>query len=345
MRSGVTKPPAIARPASSSSLATTMSMSPTPGVSASTGRLPPSSRARHGKDLDVIGGGAGALRDAGDRGRLHREAAASAAAPTIQSVSTPPPSPPSAAIRMVMAGFCHSGTARGPSRIQAADCAASDSGSFACWRPGMTSRTAQASRSPSGARDAACDPTRSHCARSRRDRTTGTARRHARPRRTGRSRRSSRSRSRPDRCAADRGLGFTVSDGQPESRMQEWSPVQISSSTPKRARTTRSPRLSLSASSARTRRWRASWHSPSAMMTLRPRSAVLHRLLQRLHHLGDAVGAHRAQPFDAERAQRLLDVHAGRGAVAVRARSTACIAGRSRRCSRSASRSARRRLC
>ena len=41
------------------------------------------------------------------------------------------------------------------------------------------------------------------------------------------------------------GLGFTVSDGQPDRRMQEWSPVQISSSTPKRVRTTRSPRLSL----------------------------------------------------------------------------------------------------
>src|SRR5262249_2886769 len=70
------------------------------------------------------------------------------------------------------------------------------------------------------------------------------------------------------------GLGLTVSDGQPESLMQEWSPVQISSSTPKRTRTTRSPRLSFSASSGRTRRWRASWHSPSAMITLRPRSAV-----------------------------------------------------------------------
>jgi hypothetical protein len=44
VRSGVTKPPAMVRPASSNSLATTMSTSPMPGASASTGRLPPSSR-------------------------------------------------------------------------------------------------------------------------------------------------------------------------------------------------------------------------------------------------------------------------------------------------------------
>ena len=73
VRSGVTKPFATVRPASSSSLATATSISPTPGVSASTGRLPPSAR-RHRQNFDVIGGGAGALRDAGDRGRLHREA-------------------------------------------------------------------------------------------------------------------------------------------------------------------------------------------------------------------------------------------------------------------------------
>ena len=42
----------------------------------------------------------------------------------------------------------------------------------------------------------------------------------------------------------------------------------------------------------------------------------LHRLLQRRHHLGDAVGAHGAQPFHAHHAQRLLDVDAGRRAVA-----------------------------
>ncbi len=42
-----------------------------------------------------------------------------------------------------------------------------------------------------------------------------------------------------------------------------------------------------------------------------------HGLLQGLGHLGDAVAAHRAQPFDPERAQRLLDRHAGRRADAV----------------------------
>ena len=54
----------------------------------------------HRKNLDVISGGAGALRDAGDRGALHRKAGLLGAADTIQSVSTPPPSPPSAAISM-----------------------------------------------------------------------------------------------------------------------------------------------------------------------------------------------------------------------------------------------------
>ena len=49
VRSGVTKPFATVRPASSNSLATAISISPTPGVSASTGRLPPSSAAFTGK--------------------------------------------------------------------------------------------------------------------------------------------------------------------------------------------------------------------------------------------------------------------------------------------------------
>ena len=42
-----------------------------------------------------------------------------------------------------------------------------------------------------------------------------------------------------------------------------------------------------------------------------------HGLFQGLGHLGDAVAAHRAQPLDPERAQGLLDGHAGRGADAV----------------------------
>ncbi len=56
-------------------------------------------------DLDVVGGGAGALGNARDRGRLHREAPCAAAA-TSQSVSTPPPSPPSAAIRIEIGRGC-----------------------------------------------------------------------------------------------------------------------------------------------------------------------------------------------------------------------------------------------
>src|SRR5258705_12643709 len=59
--------------------------------------------------------------------------------------------------------------------------------------------------------------------------------------------------------------------GEPDAGMVAGADLVVD---PKRTRTTRSPRLSLSASSARTRRWRASWHSPSAMITLRPRSAV-----------------------------------------------------------------------
>ena len=54
----------------------------------------------------------------------------------------------------------------------------------------------------------------------------------------------------------------------------------------------------------------------------------VHRLLQRLHHLADAVGAHRAQPFHAHRAQRLLYIDAGRRAVAAgRARRDVLLAG------------------
>ena len=53
-----------------------------------------------------------------------------------------------------------------------------------------------------------------------------------------------------------------------------------------------------------------------------------HRLLQCRRHLGDAVGAHRAQPFDAHHAQRLLDIDAGRRAVAARrARRDVLLAG------------------
>ena len=69
-------------------------------------------------------------------------------------------------------------------------------------------------------------------------------------------------------------LGLMVREGQPESRMQEWSPVHTSGSIQKRVRTTRSPAATRRATSGRMRRWRASWHSPSAMITLRPLAPV-----------------------------------------------------------------------
>ena len=68
---------------------------------------------------------------------------------------------------------------------------------------------------------------------------------------------------------------LTVSEGQPERRMQEWSPEHTSSSTPKRVRTTRSPALRAAAICGRIRRWRSSWHSASAMMTFNPLYAEL----------------------------------------------------------------------
>jgi hypothetical protein len=48
---------------------------------------------------------------------------------------------------------------------------------------------------------------------------------------------------------------FSVSEGQPESRMHEWSPEQVSSSTPKRVRTTRTPEPSLSRSLWLRKQW------------------------------------------------------------------------------------------
>ena len=66
-----------------------------------------------------------------------------------------------------------------------------------------------------------------------------------------------------------------VNDGQPESRIQAWSPVQVSLSTPNRSLTTRFPSLIICAVSGLTRRCRLSWHSPSAMMIFGPRARVV----------------------------------------------------------------------
>ena len=71
------------------------------------------------------------------------------------------------------------------------------------------------------------------------------------------------------------GWGATVREGQPERRMQEWSPVQVSWSTPKRSRTTRLPSLTALAISGRTRRCLFSMHSDCAMMTFGPGSFVV----------------------------------------------------------------------
>src|SRR5262249_50146575 len=71
------------------------------------------------------------------------------------------------------------------------------------------------------------------------------------------------------------GLGASVSDGQPDRRMQEGSPVQVSGSTPKRSRTTRSPRSRRLRVSGRTRPPLFSMHSDWAMMTFGPLTAVV----------------------------------------------------------------------
>src|SRR5215467_3820105 len=57
--------------------------------------------------------------------------------------------------------------------------------------------------------------------------------------------------------------------------MHDLSPVHTSGSTPKRGLSTRWPALSRAAVSGRTRRWRSSWHSARAMITLSPPAAVV----------------------------------------------------------------------
>src|SRR5262249_6406973 len=49
---------------------------------------------------------------------------------------------------------------------------------------------------------------------------------------------------------------------------------------------------------------------------LEPALGRAHRLLEGLRHGADGIAAYLAQPFDAERAQRLLNVHARRAALA-----------------------------
>ena len=65
---------------------------------------------------------------------------------------------------------------------------------------------------------------------------------------------------------------LTESDGQPDSRMQAWSPVQTSSSTPKRSRTMRRPSLTALENKGFTRRCLFSMHSDEATMIFGPSS-------------------------------------------------------------------------
>ena len=169
---------------------------------------------RHREDLDVVGGRAGALRDAGDRRALRRDSRRGAPPRPATRSSTPPPSPPSAQIR-----------SDDRSDVAACSCASLRGCS-----------AARAARRATRARASALVPLRvaDHLGAVE---ATGTASPRARSRRTGRSRRSRRSPSRPGRPSADRGLSLSVSVGQPDSRMQEWSPLQTSSSTPYFTRT------------------------------------------------------------------------------------------------------------
>ena len=102
------------------------------------------------------------------------------------------------------------------------------------------------------------------------------------------------------------GTRFIVNDGQPESRMQEWSPVQISSSTPNRAFTTRSPRSSFSrvlgADAALPRQHAFAVGDDDLEAVL----GAAHRLRQGRDHFRNAVGAYRAQPGDAGTAFSML---------------------------------------
>ena len=66
-----------------------------------------------------------------------------------------------------------------------------------------------------------------------------------------------------------------LNDGQPLMRMQEWSPVQVSLSTPKRSRTWRWPAAMACLTSGFSRRWRLSMHSLCATMTFGPGSALV----------------------------------------------------------------------
>ena len=64
--------------------------------------------------------------------------------------------------------------------------------------------------------------------------------------------------------------GFTVRVGQPDSLIHEWSPVQVSSSTPYLILTKRFLSLSALYLTGFNRRCLSNWHSPSAIITFKP---------------------------------------------------------------------------
>ena len=138
------------------------------------------------------------------------------AASTSQSAMTPPPSPPSAAIRIVNGRAC-AGTVA--CRCVARRCSRDREPLSSATVPqarvlddfGAIERRAQHRGMRVLAAQAAADAAVDHV----------------------------RHRVAPQRS----GLSLTVSVGQPERRMQEWSPVQVSSSTPYFTRTMRSPSL------------------------------------------------------------------------------------------------------
>jgi hypothetical protein len=65
------------------------------------------------------------------------------------------------------------------------------------------------------------------------------------------------------------GLSLSVSVGQPDSRMQAWSPVQVFVDAVLHAHHALAA-LERPAIQGLMRRWRSSWHSPSATITFRP---------------------------------------------------------------------------
>ena len=145
-----------------------------------------------------------------------------------------------------------------------------------------------------------------------------------------------RSRSPPDRCAADRAMASPSATGSRTAGCRNGRRCRSRRRRRSACATTRSPRLSFSASSARTRRWRASWHSPSAMITLRPRSAVVIASLSVCdHHRARcrcAPCAATSRPWRAASARCPCRAPSRCGSL----RSRECIAGRWRRRSRSA---------